>query len=299
MKREGGMGLVVGKLHDRLLHQLFQTDALKVSPWDKPFWYTSGTIGPYYINTHFLYGNEKKASELLNFINNTKDSVYVFPKELLRLVRDNYYNDSIFKELMDNMLLFVKKNISIAEVDYISGGERRDWFFSFLLADLLGKPHLTIYKNLDIYEFSKNEVIQAEDLAGKNILHIADLITEASSYRRAWIPAIAKLNGNIKWSVAVVDRKQGGGEVLKECDITFYPMVEIDRDFFKRALNAGLIGSEQMKIIYGFIEDPYKSMRNFLLKYPEFLKSALKAGGKEQERANLCIETDIYKLGIR
>jgi len=30
---------------------LFETNALKIAPAEKPFWYTSGLIGPYYINT--------------------------------------------------------------------------------------------------------------------------------------------------------------------------------------------------------------------------------------------------------
>ena len=44
-----------------LVSYLFQTNAFKVCPDNKPFWYTSGKIGPYFINTHFLYGSEKEA----------------------------------------------------------------------------------------------------------------------------------------------------------------------------------------------------------------------------------------------
>jgi len=42
---------------------------------------------------------------------------------------------------------FIKNNIDVNEVDYISGGERRDWFFSPIIAKLLNKPHITIYKD--------------------------------------------------------------------------------------------------------------------------------------------------------
>ena len=47
---------------------LFETNALKICPENKPFWYTSGKIGPYFINTHFIYGSEEAANELLKFI---------------------------------------------------------------------------------------------------------------------------------------------------------------------------------------------------------------------------------------
>lgn len=283
-------------MSEKLLQWLFQTDALRVSQADKPFWYTSGTIGPYYINTHFLYGSEEKASELLDFINKSKDQVCTFPKELTKHLWNNYCNDKIYKELIDNMIVFIKDNIDVSEIDFISGGERRDWFFSYLIAKVLDKPHLTIYKNLDIYEFFKNQVKEMDNLDGKKILHIADLVTEASSYERAWIPATRNINGHIKWSVVVVDRKQGGKELLGKYGVNLYSMVEIDKVFFEKALNIGLINMEQNKMINDFIDEPNASMRSFLLENTDFLKNALNAGGKEAERAKLCIEKNIYDI---
>ncbi len=40
-------------IKEKLIEGLFETDAIKVCPAGKPFWYTSGKIGPYYVNTHF------------------------------------------------------------------------------------------------------------------------------------------------------------------------------------------------------------------------------------------------------
>ena len=45
------------------------------------------------------------------------------------------------------MLDFIKNNIEIDNIDYVSGGERRDWFFSLLVAKGLERPHITIYKD--------------------------------------------------------------------------------------------------------------------------------------------------------
>ena len=52
-----------------LVSYLFQTHAFKICPDEQPFWYTSGKIGPYFINAQFLYGSEKDANEFLEFIN--------------------------------------------------------------------------------------------------------------------------------------------------------------------------------------------------------------------------------------
>ena len=48
--------------NEKLIKWLFETNAFRVCPENEPFWYTSGTIGPYYINTHFLYGSEEKGN---------------------------------------------------------------------------------------------------------------------------------------------------------------------------------------------------------------------------------------------
>ena len=42
-----------------LTSYLFKTNAFRVCEENKPFWYTSGKIGPYFVNGHFLYGNEE------------------------------------------------------------------------------------------------------------------------------------------------------------------------------------------------------------------------------------------------
>jgi len=281
-------------LNNKLVQWLFQTDALKVSDANKPFWYTSGTIGPYYINTHFLYGNEEKANKLLDFINNSKDDIYTFPAELTTILWENYNNDLIFKGLIDQICIFIKNTINLDDIDYISGGERRDWFFSFLTAKLLDKPHLTIYKDLSINEYYHNYVSTINDLKGKSVLHIADLVTEASSYERAWIPAIKQISGNIKWSVVIVDRNQGGRELLSKLGVILYPMVHIDKGTFDKALNMGLINNDQYNMVINFINDPKNSMKKFLQENPEFLQNSLASGGKIAERAKLCIERNIY-----
>ena len=75
----------------------------------------------------------------------------------------------------------IKNNKKFLESHYVSGGERRDWFFSIPIAYLSNKPHLFIFMNLKVIQDNK----EIYDIQNKNVTHIADLITQASSYERA------------------------------------------------------------------------------------------------------------------
>lgn len=284
------------KNNNNLLNWIFETFAIRISPHDKPFWYTSGTIGPYYINTHFLYGSEKKAVSLLNLIDSEKENKLTCPNKLLDETYKNYESDGIYRGVIDEMCSFIKSNINLDDVDYISGGERRDWFFSLPVSKILKKPHITIYKDLDTVITCEEKSEYLKDLRGGKVLHIADLITEASSYERAWIPAIKEKGGEICLSVVVVDRMQGGGELLERNGIKSFAMINIDIDFFKKVLDMGIINQEQFELIKEYLDNPKESMANFLRKNPGFLKKSLASGTKDSERAKLCLEKDIYGL---
>ena len=278
----------------KLVQWLFETDAVRVCPEGKPFWYTSGTIGPYYINTHFLYGSEKKALGLLEKIDAFKADKLNCPQKLLPLLKANYSDDKIYKGLIDSLLEFIRDNIDLDNFSYISGGERRDWFFSLIIAEMLEKPHITIYKDLSAVITENGETSPAVTVNAANVLHIADLITEASSYERAWIPAIKNICGQLSCSVVVVDRLQGGGELLEKNDVCSFAMVSIDKVFFNHALELGLISSGQYGLLLRYTANPRESMKNFLKEHPEFLKNSLASDEKTRERAQLCIDKRIY-----
>ena len=135
-----------------VISYLFETKAVKFCEENKPFWYTSGKIGPYFINAQYVYGSEKEAEELLEFINKELSNKNELPKNVFDKVLNQYNNNKIYTDSINEMLQCIKDNINIEEIDYVSGGERRDWFFSNLIAYLLKKPHLTIYKDLNIYK---------------------------------------------------------------------------------------------------------------------------------------------------
>ena len=69
-----------------IISYLFSTNAIKFCEENKPFWYTSGKIGPYFINTHFVYGNEKDAVELLSFIDECLADKLTLPEKVFEKV---------------------------------------------------------------------------------------------------------------------------------------------------------------------------------------------------------------------
>lgn len=281
---------------EKLISWLFETGALKVCPENKPFWYTSGTIGPYYINTHYLYGSEEKANNLLDIINIEKNNKMSCPETILKETMKNYEDERIYRELIDEMCFFIKQNIDISSVKYISGGERRDWFFSLPIAAMFDKPHITIYKDEEAVLMKCGSVREINNINRKKVLHIADLITEASSYERTWIPAVRKTGGVINWSLVVVDRKQGGEKLLKQKGIKSYSMININIELFERALSENLINTEQFEMLVKYIEDPERSMALFIKNNPEFMKNSLNGDKKTKQRAEVCIENNYYNV---
>ena len=283
-----------------LMSLLFETNAFKICEENKPFWYTSGKIGPYFVNTHFLYGSETDANELLDFINEqlaTEDKTNI-PTNIFNKVLQQYETNEIFKTVIDELKTFIEEKIPVENIDYISGGERRDWYFSNIIAYLLGKPHITIYKDLSTVvstcDFTENTEIT--HLESKRVLHIADLLNQSSSYVRAWVPAIKQLGSSIVWSTVVVDRMQGGSETLTNMGVRSLSLLQIDESLFNKALELNIINEAGLTMLNDFTKDPDGSMRTFLLEHPEFLENALNSDEKTAKRAKLCIESNLYNL---
>lgn len=273
--------------------KLFETEAIKVAAPSSPFWYTSGKIGPYFINTHFLYGSQKSAVELLDLIDSLSENPGELIKTLNKKVIEFYNSSSLYQDVMEEFVSLLKKSDSFNNSTIITGGERRDWFFSIAAAKLTGKRHVFILKNLKMYD----EDGEVNNLNGEKISHIADLITEASSYERAWIPSIKEHNGNLIHTASIVDRCQGGYELITNHGIECFSPVKIDRDFFDAALNEGILTREQHKMIIDFTNDPDKYGIDFLKSNKDFLEKSLKSSDKStSSKAKRCVEENPYNM---
>lgn len=281
-----------------IMSYLFETNAIRFCEENKPFWYTSGKIGPYFINTHFVYGSEKEATELLNFIDTCLSDKNALPKKVFERVFKQYQENEIYRNVIDHMKNAIEENIDLSEIDYISGGERRDWFFSNVIAHLLRKPHISIYKDLQAVvsdtNFETTKIIS--NIKGAKVLHIADLYNTASSYLRAWIPAIETLNGKMTWSFVVVDRMQGAKNNLKEKNVQSFSLVDVTPSLFHKAYEMNIINTQQLEMLNSYFAHPDQTMKQFLIDHPEFLKNALNSDEKTKKRAQLLIDGNLYGL---
>ncbi len=281
----------MNNIGDRLIECLFKTEAIRVSPANSPFWYTSGKIGPYYINTHFLYGSESKANDLLKVIDSVKEDKQNCSAVISDLVLKNYREDMIYRTSIDTLLEAVSNTVPENSYEYVSGGERRDWFFSLAVSSVLKKPHITIYKDMNAFVYQNGKSEKMNTLDGAGILHVADLITSASSYERAWIPVIRKASGNMLYSWVIIDRMEGGRELLERSGVESHSLVNIDINTFKAAYERNYINMEQYRMVEKYIENPDTFMKDFFLNNPDFIRNALESGEKTAQRARLCIES--------
>ena len=286
---------------NNLMSLLFKTNAFKVADEKNPFWYTSGKIGPYFINADYLYGSESDSKELLDFIDKEllTESKQDIPKHIFEKVLEHYKTNEIYKYVIDEMISYIGSNIRISNIEYISGGERRDWYFSNIIAYLLDKPHVTIYKDLSTVVsnsvFTESKIVN--NIEGKNFLHVADLLNQSASFSRAWIPAIKNLGSSIIWSIFAVDRMQGGTETLKNDGVKVYSLLQIDENLFEEAFKLNVINKEQLEMLKEFKKDPDGSMKKFLIENPDFLKNALNSDNeKTRKRANLLVDQNIYGI---
>ena len=283
-------------MNDKIIDALFETEAIRMAPADNPFWYTSGMLGPFYCNTHFLLKSEQDAGDMLKVIEAAiAEDKLTAPKKIFEALKKFYDMNGTFKMTMDRLAEEAKNY----DFDFISGGERRDYFFSMIPAYLLGKPHLTIYKDMSSAYSEKmdGEAVTptSEMLGGKKALHICDLINTASSYERAWVPAIRDLGADITDTLAVVDRCQGGAEVLEGLGVKLKTLTKIDTAFFEDIYKDGKIDEAQKDFVLKYLSSPTEYMAHFLDTHPDFIAGELAKGGKAADRAKLAIEKGYAK----
>ncbi len=276
---------------------LFETGALKIAPSDSPFWYTSGLIGPYYVNTHFLCGGEEVAAEVLAMIDSEAEQHKTFPAAICEKLESVYSSNGIFAEVIDALCEEARSIISEFKCSYISGGQRRDWFFAPLVAKKLEIPALYIYNDLTVYNQEGGEV---SNLKGASVLNVADLLTVGSSYTEKWVPALEEVGGRLVASLNVVDRCQGGKDNLRNSGIkATRSLVLVDESLFDDALAKNYIDEAQNRMLKAYLDDEFESMRSFLMENPEFIQASLQSENERtRKRAELQVEENLYRLNV-
>lgn len=113
--------------------------------------------------------------------------------------------------------------------EFISCGESRDWCFGPSVFYALTKQHgldipcVMIYKDKTMIPFG------GRDLKGKQGLHLADLNNEGSSPRDKWVPAVRDVGGEITDILFYVDRQERGVGVMQELGLRSHAVVPLDQ----------------------------------------------------------------------
>ncbi len=279
-----------------LIQALVDSEALRIAPPGEVFWYTSGTVGPYYSRTEFLFGGADAAEDLLAFIDSDSRAAD-FYQHLGERVSTRLDNDDAFGGVIDALVAAIRSHPGAHDLDCISGGERRDWFFSLPVALRMGLPHLYIYKDGDTFLADGDAVATIDDLNGRRTAHVADLVTEASSYARAWIPAIRGRGGEMLMAANVIDRAQGGMDVISEAGVAAMALLRVDETLFDELRQRQIIDDAQRVVLLDYLGDPKGAMKRFLQANPCFLERALASDdARTVERARLLVDEDVYGL---
>ena len=122
-------------------------------------------------------------------------------------------------------------------------------------------------------------------------------MTEASSYTRAWIPAIRQAGGEMVLSVNVVDRGQGGLSAIRRAGVPAEALIRVDDQLFGRLRSAGAVDAGQHDLLCAYFADPRAAMKTFLERNPDFLRAALHStDAKTAQRAHMLVEQNLYEL---
>lgn len=185
------------------------------------FIYTTGKIGPYYISSQ----------------NITKDS-------------DDYYHAV-------NAISTLISTTLHHDYDIISGGESRDWIFSYPVASSWErKPHVSLYKD---------GRIEGANLEGKEVIHVADLNNTGNSIKK-WTEMIRTAGGEIENVVFYVDRmSEEGKKVLEELGLKASSVVSLDKEAWDFLLRMRVLTEERYNSIIQWQSDKEKWARNMLL----------------------------------
>jgi len=201
---------------------------------DAWFPYTSGEVGPYYVQS-------------------------------VTIEKDG----EAYARAVDGIAELIVSVLGKDGFDVVSGGESRDWDFSNPTAYLLRKPHAKLYKN--------GKVLGA-DLAGKRVVHVADLNNEGSSIRDYWYPIVKEKGGSLMHVFFFIDRMEEGVRVLNALNLPSESLVAFEDDAWRDLLSLGAIDESMYRSLMARNADRRSWAEKALKRRPDILGDMLTSG---------------------
>lgn len=282
-----------------LLERLIETNGMAVrkTSQNAVYWYTSDKPGPYYFNTENIAG-EQPAESALEAINKILKDKLPHEEQAIAIsetINKIVQSDEAYEHAVDSLLQYYAANCSYPPT-IISGGERRDWFFSIPIARKLGLPHLFIYKSGEHYLADHDGHYVELDLNGQKVLHVADIINMASSYLDRWIPILKATGAEFTETLVVAVRNQAGVESLNQNQISVLAPLSVDLSLFTEAHNLGLINTFALNEITLFSRSPVDWVRAYLTSLNDEANQEIILDPKDKERERIFKSTDPYQL---
>jgi len=279
-----------------LVEVLFENDGFltRKAKSDAPFWYTSNEPGPFYITSHRVVGQEL-ADHLLAHITQAmkgdeKEAIESIAAEVEARLKDNDHFRRIIEQMAANC----------AELGYdfstspISGGERKDWIFSYPLALTVGCKHYWLTKSHNCYDLVDGKAV---DIAhgGDSVYHVTDIIHKGASFVDSWLPALGKSGLSLNRTLSVFCRSEIGKDRLTKEGIAFDILRDFDMSNIRAVRDAGLISAEICDDIDLFFTDRGDWMRSFI-DTVDVDAVARQVGSSDTQRIVTFVDTDPYDL---
>ncbi|SFU85829.1 hypothetical protein [Alicyclobacillus macrosporangiidus] len=281
----------------QLLSLLVRSEAIRVrkTPIDLPFWYTSGKPGPFYIHVERLAGDHVAGtlSRINQVLASTAEASERSP-QIREIVLSAYRSDAGYQEAISLLsAAFTRMFPDLPAA--ISGGERRDWFFSIPLAQTLSIPHVYLYKNGTVWP-DQPSMLQPR-AKPVHVLHVADILNTGSSYVNHWLPALTAAGMTCEDTFTVAVRGQEGKNRLEERGVRVHTPLVMDESVFRDAEAEGLISSFALADVLQYFESPQAWTRQLLATCGEhILQREPELDTVQRSRLRTFVETDPYGL---
>lgn len=270
-----------------------------VSLWNSDegpvYWYAANVPGPFYVNTERLIGREA-AGKLLGTLSSIVQMAASM-SEKAALLRDavlaEYLSNSDYQRVVANLRAVIAEQ-EISGKFVISGGERRDWFFSVPLAYEARVPHVFLFKDGGIYV--DTPIVDVNSKVTE-VIHVADLIHNAASYTDLWIPSLRNHGISIKSTVAFISRGTAGLEILERQGISARVVATIQENFFDRLCSQGLIGEEKLSELQLYYASQTEWARKYIVSNPEVLQAS-QLDQKSRARLQAFLRDDPWGLAM-
>lgn len=170
--------------------------------------------------------------------------------------------------------------------DIIGSYVTADVPFASMVAHQLQLP--LFYMREDDKAHGRERVIEGmrdENIQGKEVLHIGDLITRGTT-AFTLSNGVRNVGGRISYHLVIFDRLQGGSETLASLDppVQLISLCEMDGNFYQAGLDSGVITQQDLDEVLRYRQDQRKWAIEFLTQNPDWLRNKI---GQQVENGRL------------